>query len=101
TVVGVCAVIGFLVERKSTEFSCTDRRILIKSGLITTRLREMPLAKVEPLRMDQGLLGKIFGYGTLIFKGSGGTQRTCKNIEKPFDFYKKVHEQVALVQQHK
>jgi uncharacterized membrane protein YdbT with pleckstrin-like domain len=90
-----------LVERLSTEYSCTDRRILIKAGFITTQLREMPLAKVEALSMFQGLFGKIFGYGTLVFKGSGGTRRTCKSIEYPFDFYKRVQESVAVSQGRK
>jgi membrane protein YdbS with pleckstrin-like domain len=89
-----------LIERLNTEFSCTDRRILIKSGWLTTQLREMPLGKVEALFMKQGLFGKIFGYGTLVFKGSGGTRRMCKNIESPFDFYKRVQEQVAAAQKH-
>ncbi|MBI1916231.1 MAG: PH domain-containing protein [Planctomycetes bacterium] len=93
-------MIAQLVERLTTEFSCTDRRIVIKSGLITTQLREMPLAKVEALLMEQGLFGKLFGYGTLVFKGTGGTRRTCKNIEAPFDFYKRVQQQVAVAQQH-
>jgi uncharacterized membrane protein YdbT with pleckstrin-like domain len=95
------AVLALLVERLTTEFSCTDRRILIKSGLLATELREMPLAKVEALLMQQGLFGKIFGYGTLVFKGSGGTRRTCKSIEAPVDFYKRVQEQVAAAQTHR
>jgi uncharacterized membrane protein YdbT with pleckstrin-like domain len=94
-------VLALLIGRLTTEFSCTDKRILIKSGLITTQLRDMPLAKVEALRLEQGLFGKIFGYGTVVFKGSGGTRRTCKSIEDPFDFYKRVQEQVAIAQQHK
>lgn len=93
-------VLVLLIERLTTEFSCTDRRILIKSGLLTTSLREMPLGKVEALLMQQGLFGKIFGYGTLVFKGSGGTRRTCKSMELPFDFYKRVQEQVAAAQKH-
>lgn len=89
------------IKRLTTEFSCTNRRILIKSGLATTRLREMPLAKVEALRLEQDLFGKLFGYGTLVFNGSGGTKRTCKNIENPFGFYKRVQEQVAHAQMPK
>jgi uncharacterized membrane protein YdbT with pleckstrin-like domain len=88
------------IERLTTEFSCTDRRILIKSGLLTTQLREMPLGKVEALLMQQGVFGKLFGYGTLVFKGSGGTRRSCRNMESPFEFYKKVQEQVAAAQKH-
>jgi hypothetical protein len=97
-IIGIVAVLATLLEYLTTEFSCTDRRILIKSGFFTTTLREMPLPKVEALLMEQGLLGKLFGYGTLVFKGSGGTRRTCKSIEAPFEFYQRVQEQVTLAQ---
>jgi hypothetical protein len=64
-------------------------------------LEEMPLTKVEALLVEQRLFGKLFGCGTLVFKGSGGTKCTCRNIENPLIFYKRVQEQVALAQQHK
>ncbi|HLW68009.1 MAG TPA: PH domain-containing protein [Gemmataceae bacterium] len=100
-VVGSIALLIRVVQRLTTEFSCTDKRILIKSGLLTTQLREMPLGKVEALSMEQSLFGKLFGYGTLVFKGSGGTRRECSHIEAPFDFYKRVQEQIAAAQEHK
>ena len=86
------------IQWLTTEYSSTDKRILIKSGLLVTQLREMPLAKVEALLVTQGVFGKLFGYGTLVFKGSGGTKRRCDDIEEPFDFYKRIQEQVARVQ---
>jgi membrane protein YdbS with pleckstrin-like domain len=91
-------VLALLVERLTTEVSCTDRWVLIKTGLLTTQLREMPLAKVEALVMRQGPFGKLFGYGTVVLKGSGGTRRECGRIEEPFAFYRRVQEQVAVAQ---
>src|SRR5262249_12320363 len=67
-----------------------QRRDCTQSGLLTTQVREMPLGKVEALLMRQGLIGKLLGYGTLVFKGSGGTRRACKNIAAPFEFYRRV-----------
>jgi len=90
--------LAWWVEQKTTEFGCTDRRIVIKSGLLTTSVREMPLAKVETLRIERSLFGKLLGYGTLVFKGSGGTRRTCRCIEEPSEFYRQVQEQVARAQ---
>ena len=87
-----------LVEQLTTEYSCTDRRIVIKSGLLTVWVREMPLTKVEALRIEHTLFGRLIGYGTLVFKGSGGTRRTCSCIEEPTDFYRQVQEQVARAQ---
>jgi uncharacterized membrane protein YdbT with pleckstrin-like domain len=92
---------GQLIRRMTTEYSCTDRRILIKSGWLSTQLREMPLGKVEALNLRQGLFGKLFGYGTVLFKGSGGTRRACRDIEQPFKFYRRVQEQVDAAQQRR
>jgi hypothetical protein len=58
----------------------------------------MPLTKVEALLLQQCFFGKILGYGSLVFKGSGGTLGACKNSEAPFDFYRRVQEQVAGAQ---
>ena len=88
----------YLIEHLTTEFSCTDRRIVIKSGFLTTRVREMPLSKVEALLIERSLFGKMLGYGTVIFKGSGGTRRTCGCIEDPSEFYRQVQGQVATAQ---
>ena len=99
TFVGAAVIIvSRLIERATTEYACTTHRIHIKSGVLTTQLREMPLAKVEALLMEQPLFGRLVGYGTLVFKGSGGTRRTCQNIERPTDFHRQVQEQVALAQ---
>jgi hypothetical protein len=35
---------------------------------IQTYAENMPLGKVEALLMNQGLFGKIFGYGTLVLR---------------------------------
>lgn len=95
---GSLAVLALLIERMTTEYACTDRRICIRSGVLTKKLREMPLSKVEALLLEQSLFGRLFGYGTLVFNGSGGTRRMCKNIEGPVDFHRQVQEQVALAQ---
>jgi uncharacterized membrane protein YdbT with pleckstrin-like domain len=91
---------GKWVDRATTEFVCTDRRVLIKTGLIVTHLEEMLLTKVEAIRFDQGLVGKMMGFASLTVTGSGGTNRKCANIERPHDFYRYVQEQVAITQGH-
>jgi membrane protein YdbS with pleckstrin-like domain len=95
---GISASLLGLLAYLSTEFSLTDRRILIKEGILSTHLREMPLTKVEAIRVAQGLFGSIFGYGTVVLTGSGGTKRRCLDIHNPMGFYKRVQEQVAYAQ---
>ncbi len=93
-------VLVLMMQRATTEFGLTDKRIVSKSGWVTTQVREMPLGKVEAIRIEQGIFGKMFGFGTLVTIGSGGTCRACVNIAEPFDFYKRVQEQVALAQKN-
>jgi uncharacterized membrane protein YdbT with pleckstrin-like domain len=89
-----------MIVRATTEFGLTDKRVIVKSGWLTTQVREMPLGKVETIRVKQGIVGKIFGFGTLVAVGSGGTRRACATIAEPFDFYRRVQEQVARVQKN-
>ncbi len=91
--------LAYLIVRATTEFGLTDKRIIVKSGWVSTQVREMPLGKVEAIRVEQGIIGKMFGFGNLVTIGTGGTRRACATIAQPFDFYRRVQEQVARVQQ--
>lgn len=97
-IVGAIGVLSSLITWLTTEFSLTDKRILIKEGLLSTHLREMSLAQVESLRVDRGILGRVFGYGTVVFRGTGGSTTTCEDIEQPLAFYKRIQEAVAIAQ---
>ena len=52
-------LLGVIVDLLTTEFSCTNTRIVIRTGFLGISVREMPLAKVETLLVDQGFLGKL------------------------------------------
>jgi hypothetical protein len=40
------------------------------------------------------ILGRIFGYGTLVIVGTGGTNEPFKAVAKPMDFRKHFNEAV-------
>jgi uncharacterized membrane protein YdbT with pleckstrin-like domain len=49
----------------TTQYVFTTRRIIIRRGLLTKQGRDMPLAKVNNVSFQVGLLGRIFNYGEL------------------------------------
>lgn len=55
-----------------TEYGITDRRVILKTGLIMRKAAEIAVGKIESLRIDQTITGRIFGYGTIIVAGTGG-----------------------------
>jgi len=89
------AVFFFLsayIARKSSEFAVTNKRVIMKAGVIQTRSLEILLNKVEALAVNQTLLGKMMNYGDIIITGSGGTKELYEGIEDPLAFRKAVQE---------
>jgi uncharacterized membrane protein YdbT with pleckstrin-like domain len=79
----------------SSEFAITDRRVVIKVGLLRRRTVELLLGKVETIGVDQGIFGRLFDYGTIIVTGTGGTKEPFKGISKPLEFRRQVQSRLA------
>jgi uncharacterized membrane protein YdbT with pleckstrin-like domain len=95
--VTVCAYLKY----RSSEFGITNKRVLVKVGILGRRSIEILLSKVEGISVNQGILGKSLDYGTIVVSGTGGTKEPFKNITKPFEFRKQVQEQIASTQSAK
>jgi len=74
------------IRRATTELAVTDHRVIYKSGLLSRHTIEMNRDKVESVDVDQSLLGRIFGYGTVIVRGTGGSLEPIRNIGDPLTF---------------
>jgi hypothetical protein len=46
----------------------------------------MNRSKVESVDVDQTILGRIFGYGTIIVRGTGGSLEPIRQIAEPLSF---------------
>jgi uncharacterized membrane protein YdbT with pleckstrin-like domain len=79
----------------ATEFAVTNRRVLIKAGVLQRRTVEMMLGQVEGVTVDQGVWGRIFNYGTMTVIGSGGTREAFERIKAPLEFRRQVQIQLA------
>ena len=74
------------VRRRSSEFAVTNKRVIAKVGVMQTRSVELLLGKVEGIAVNQGMSGKIFGFGEVVITGSGGTKEEFAGIQAPLDF---------------
>ena len=74
------------IRRATTELAVTDHRVIYKSGLLSRHTIEMNRDKVESVDVDQSLLGRVFGYGTVIVRGTGGSLEPMRNIGDPLTF---------------
>jgi hypothetical protein len=63
--VGIFSAISHAITYKTSEFAVTNRRVIMKQGFIRRKTMELMLGKVDSLAVDQGIVGRIFGFGTV------------------------------------
>jgi uncharacterized membrane protein YdbT with pleckstrin-like domain len=85
-VVAIVALLVFIVEwirRQATEFVVTDHRVIYKRGLISRHTVEMNISKVETVDVEQGVLGRMLNYGTVLVRGTGESLEPLRYIGAP------------------
>ena len=74
------------IRRATTELAITDRRVIYKTGLLARHTLEMNRGKVESVDVNQSVLGRMFGFGTIILRGTGGSLEPMRMISDPLVF---------------
>jgi membrane protein YdbS with pleckstrin-like domain len=69
-ILALWAVVPFL-RWLTTEYVFTDRRIIVRQGIVTRRGKDMPLSKVNNVSFLVPPLGRIFNYGVLNIQSAG------------------------------
>jgi uncharacterized membrane protein YdbT with pleckstrin-like domain len=95
----IVPLVAAFIRRANSEFAVTDRRVIVKVGVVERTTVELNLSKVESIGVDQTLAGRIFNYGTIVVVGTGGTREPFADIANPMGFRRAVNEAVALQQQ--
>ena len=75
-----------LIENWTSEYAITNKRVIIKTGLISRKTLEINLSKIESVNVDQSILGRILGYGAIMVIGTGGTREKFSDIADPMQF---------------
>ena len=55
----------FLIRWLTTEIALTTKRFVVKTGWIARSTEEIAHRRIEEVKLDQGILGRILGYGKL------------------------------------
>jgi uncharacterized membrane protein YdbT with pleckstrin-like domain len=79
---GIAAFFGW-IRRVATVIAVTNHRLICKNGLISRHTVEMNLDKIESVDVDQTVLGRIFGFGTVTIRGVGTTIDPIRGIADP------------------
>jgi hypothetical protein len=89
-IVGVLNFLGMMFRKWSTEIGITSHRFVERYGLLSMRTNEIALPNVEGVRVNQSILGRIFGYGTVKIEGTGVDSVTTPTIADPVGFVRAI-----------
>ncbi len=87
---------GGFIKRSSARFAVTNKRVLIRFGLVRRRSSEILLGQIEGITVQQGFWGRICNYGSVRIEGTGGDGEPFPKIAAPAAFRLAVQEQVEL-----
>jgi uncharacterized membrane protein YdbT with pleckstrin-like domain len=89
---GLVFLIWAAINVRSTEIAITNRRVIAKTGFIRRHTVEINLDKIEALKVEQGLMGRVLNYGTIFMSGAGTSVAPMRDIADPLVFRRKFME---------
>jgi uncharacterized membrane protein YdbT with pleckstrin-like domain len=88
--IGIVIFLSMMIRKWTTEIGVTSHRFVEKKGLFSLHTNEIALHNIEGVRVNQGLMGKILGYGTVRIEGTGIDAVTTPNIDDPVGFVRAI-----------
>jgi hypothetical protein len=98
---GLLLAIGPAIRYTSSEFAVTNKRVLSKLGFIERESDETLLSKVEAIAVDQGILARVLGFGTVTITGTGGTEESFPRISQPLELRRQIQSQVVALEERR
>lgn len=79
----VFVALGEWVKLRSIEQAVTNKRVILKVGLVSRKSEEMKLTSIETVEIRQSIFGRILGFGTVKVTGRGISDVVFKHINDP------------------
>jgi uncharacterized membrane protein YdbT with pleckstrin-like domain len=83
------AIYEFL-RLKFTEQGVTNKRVILKTGIISRNTEEMKLTSIETVEIRQGIWGRIFGFGTIKVTGRGVSDVSFVGVDDPMSVKRQI-----------
>ena len=91
---GLLSLVQRILVKIGSTYAVTNKRVILKTGVISRRAVELVLAKCEGLHINQSILGRIFGFGTITVT-TGGVTSSYPFIANPLAFRREINTQIG------
>lgn len=93
---GLVSLVQRVFVKIGSIYAVTNRRVIIKTEVISRRTVELVLGKCEGIQVVQSIFGRIFGYGSIIVT-TGGATNCYYYVANPFRFKRAINEQISSI----
>ncbi|MFR3216443.1 MAG: PH domain-containing protein [Dysgonomonas mossii] len=93
-ILGLISLIRRLLIIWGAEYAVTNKRVILKTGIIGRNAVDLILAKCEGLQIKQSVWGRIFGFGTITVT-TGGATNSYPFIANPLKFKQEINNQIG------
>ncbi|OWY20674.1 PH domain-containing protein [Sphingobacteriales bacterium UPWRP_1] len=72
--IGIALIVIAYLQYSSSEFIVTDKRVVLKTGIISRHFADIPLKRADGLIVNESLIGRILGFGSVSVTTAGQIQ---------------------------
>ena len=75
---------------RTMEHAVTNKRVVYKGGIISRQTEEMKIGSIETVEIDQGVWGRILGFGDVKVTGRGISDVVFRTIDDPMEVKRQI-----------
>lgn len=92
-IIGLWNLLSRVLLALTSDFIVTNKRVILKTGLIRRSISDLQLNKAEGIIFDESLFGRLLGYGTILVT-TGGITNTYPYVASPMLLRKAINERI-------
>ena len=90
---GLFQLIKRILLKMGAEYVVTNKKVILKSGILNRDALELVLNKYEGIRINQSLMGRMLGFGSIVVT-TGGVTNKFDFITNPIKFRNEINAQI-------
>lgn len=90
---GLFQLIKRILLKMGAEYVVTNKKVILKSGILSRDALELVLNKCEGIRINQSFMGRMLGFGSIVVT-TGGVTNKFDFITNPIKFRNEINAQI-------
>jgi uncharacterized membrane protein YdbT with pleckstrin-like domain len=92
---GLLVFLAIMLPIWAQQIAVTNQRLIHRRGLVRRSTEELQLSAVEEVRLEQGLLGRLLGFGRIVVSGTGIEDVRLPALAEPVRLRRKLQEAMS------